>query len=577
MKRALRSLTLFLLASLATACGSKTAAPPSSPSTDESASVESTAAPKPAPKPAPNAWFEDVAAEAGVHFTHRSGHDGQRFLLPESAVGGAALFDADGDGDLDLYLVQSAPPSDNGPAGNRLFQNLGDGRFEDISAGSGAADTGYGVGVATGDYNGDGRTDLYITNVGPNVLLRNEGVGDGGRVTFTDVTEATGTGHRGFGSSAAFFDADRDGDYDLYAVNYIRWTPEVERQCSNRMGEPDYCDPNEYQAPAMDVLYRNEGNGTFTDISQAAGLGIRYGNGLGVVVGDWNGDGWSDLFVANDRNPDQLWVNKHNGRFEDQALVAGAATDEGGRAKAGMGTASADLDGDGDEDLLVVNFSDESDSYFQNEGAYFLDATAARGLAAASRPYTRFGIALADFDNDGHLDLYEAAGRVARQRPLFGDDPYAEPNLLFRGGPDRFEEVVPRGGTVPLLTAASRAVASGDMDDDGGIDLLIANRDGPVHLLRNTVPRRGSWISLRVLERSGAHALGAVVRLRVEEREIVRTVRSAASYCAANDPRVHVGLGSATEVRDVRVTWSDGSEERFGDQGANTTVTLRRK
>ncbi len=552
---------------------------------------------EPANPPAP--WFVEVAAEAGLDFVHRSGHDGERFLLPESVAGGGALFDIDGDGWLDVYLVQSAEVPGR-PPGNRLYRNLagdGDGlRFADVTDGSGAGDRGYGVGVATGDYDGDGDTDLYVTNVGPNVLLRNDG---GGR--FTDATAAAGVGDPGHGASAAFLDADLDGDLDLFVVNYVVWSERIERHCRNKLGEADYCDPNEYDAPAPDVLYRNGGAApggivTFTDVSREAGLRAAFGNGLGVVVADFDGDRLPDVFVANDRTPDQLWI--HLGvvdggvRFEDRALVAGCATGDEGVAKAGMGVAARDLDGDGDRDLLVVNYSAESDSFFRNEGSYFVDATAAVGLKTASRPFTRFGLGLADFDNDGVGDLYEAAGRVARASPKPGDDPYAEPNLLFRGvrpGPGggsgggvRFAEVEPRGGTAELLAATSRAAAFGDVDNDGGVDVLVVNRDGPVHLLVNAVADRGHWIAFRVVGGDGGDALGATVRLEAGpriggRRSIVRDVRTASSYCAAGDPRIHVGLGAERWAREIAVEWPEGGPaEPFGDFEAGRIVTLRR-
>ena len=522
--------------------------------------------------PAAEPWFEEVASVRGLVFHHESGHR-DRHLLPEIMAGGAALFDMDGDGDLDAYFVQSGGLVDAAVRrpGNRLFLNLGDGLFRDVTAGSGADDRGYGMGVTAGDYDEDGDADLYITNLGPNVLLRNDGNG-----RFTDVTSAAGVGDPGWGTSAAFVDYDADGDLDLFVTNYLSWSPNTEMTCHGPQGGPDYCSPMT-QSPLADVLYRNDGNGTFTDISEAAGLQTVFGNGLGVVWADFDRSGTPDIFVANDKTPDQLWINQGNGRFEDQASLVGVAVDHDGQAKAGMGVDAVDLDDDMDLDLVVVNLRGESDSFYRHQDEFFIDDTVAIGLRIASRRFTRFGLGIHDFDNDGRLDLYEASGRINRQAERFSVDPYAEPNLLFqglRGG--RFEEVAPRGGTRPVLSATSRAAAFGDVDNDGGIDIVVVNRDGPAYLLRNIVPGRGHWISFRVVDASGRDALGATVRLMADGRRIRRDVKSAYSYLASNDPRVHVGLGSTDRVTDVTVQWLGGVVEAFGDLAGDRIVTLRR-
>ena len=516
-------------------------------------------------------WFEEAALERGIDFVHHSGHR-EHYLMPEIMAGGAALFDMDGDGDLDAYLVQGG--SLQGASGhfNQLYRNKGAGRFENATAGSGSGDGGYGMGVAAGDYDGDGDTDLYVTNVGANALLRNDGRG-----RFTDVTAPARVGDRSWGAGAAFLDYDGDGDLDLFAANYIDWSLQTRKECANSLGGPDYCSPQDYDAPVPDLLYRNDGDGTFADVSAAAGLDAAFGNGLGVVCGDFDGDGRTDIFVANDGVMNQLWMNQGDGTFVDEALLRGCALDESGIAKAGMGVSAVDVDDNATLDLLVVNLESETDSFYRNQGTYFTDATAAAGLAWGSHLYTRFGVGLLDFDNDGRLDLYAANGRIDRgSSSARAGDPFAEPNLLLRGGPGgRFEEVMPRGGTAGLLVATSRAAAFGDVDDDGGIDVLVVNRDAPAHLLRNVAAAGGGWIAFRVLDERGSDALGAVVTFAVGDAQKTREVRTAYSYLAANDPRVHAGLGAAAGVADVVVRWPGGRGESFGAFEGGRTVTLR--
>ena len=513
------------------------------------------------------AWFGDEAAERGIDFRHVSGFDG-RYLLPEITGSGAALADVDGDGDLDAYIVQSGSLYPGAARhADRLYLNRGDGYFEPGPDGPGAA--GYGMGVAAGDYDNDGDVDLYVANVGPNALLRNDGSG-----RFENMAAAAGVDEPGWGTSAAFLDLDGDGDLDLYLANYIQWRIEAELDCY-MAGVRTYCPPQNYKAAAPDHLFRNNGDGTFTDVSREAGLKLAFGNGFGVVGADFDGNGRTDIFVANDMTVNQLWLNQGDLRFVESALQWGCGVDEYGQAKAGMGVASADIDDDGDADVLVVNLEGQTDSLFLNQGAWFDDATAAFGLGIESRKHTRFGVALADFDNDGTLDLFEANGRVAHaesgQKGLF-----AEPNMLYRGDEaGRFEPVEPAGGVFPPLVHTSRGLAVGDVDDDGGLDLLVVNRDAPPYLLMNRVPQRGNWIRFRVLARQGRDAHAATVSATVGATRTHRDVQPASSYLSSNDPRVHFGLGVTEGATDVAVRWPDGKTEAFGDFAGGRTVTLR--
>ncbi|MFT5048808.1 MAG: hypothetical protein ACI8QZ_000195 [Chlamydiales bacterium] len=520
-------------------------------------------------------WFTDTIDSSGITFVHTTGHT-ERYLMPENVTGGGALFDMDGDGDLDLYLIQGGNPYDPqaNELPNHLYENLGDGTFRDVTQGSGTGDSGYGMGVACGDYDNDGDADIYLTNLGRNVLFRNDGDG-----VFVDVTAEAGVGDDGWGTSTAFLDIDRDGDLDLYVCNYLIWSLAVEEDCRNSHGVLDYCGPAVYQASARDVIYRNNGDGTFVDASVEVGLGQSFGNGLGLGCTDFNGDGWIDVFIANDLTLDQLWMNQGDGTFTDEAVFMGCAVDENGVAKAGMGVAIADIDLDGDQDMMVCNLRTETDSLYINQGGFFSDSTAQLGLGLVSRTFTRFGMGWADFDNDGLLDLYQANGRVKREDkrwPEDPDDPYSEPNVLFRGSPSGFEEVHPRGGTAELIVASSRAAIFGDIDNDGAIDIVVVNQNKLPTVLMNRCGDGGHWVTFRVVNRHGSDALGAQVRIRIGEQWIVRDIQPAYSFLASNDPRAHFGLGERTAIDEVVVVWPDGERESVGTFAADAMHEIRR-
>ena len=524
--------------------------------------------------PSETPWFSEEATARGIDFVHHSGYDG-RPMMPEMVGGGVALADLDGDNDLDLYLVQSGRVDKTlsvETSANRLYLNRGDGDFDKVEKAAGAGDRGYGMGVAAGDYDNDGDVDLYVTNLGPNVLLQNDGSGQ-----FADVTNEARVGDPSWSTAATFLDLDADSDLDLFVVNYLHWIKNIEQDCYVSALFITYCGPTVYDVPATDRVYRNNGDGTFSDITVTAGINVAFGNGLGVVGADFNGDGLTDVFVANDTMVNQLWMNLGNLRFEEACLFWSCAMDSQGVEKAGMGVAAADVDDDGDSDLLVVNLELQSDSFFRNEGTYFHDATQLAGLGPVSMRHTRFGVTFADFDNDGRLDLYEANGKVSASEASEGDA-YAETNTLLRGsiseGAVRFDEVKPQGGVSPGLVHTSRGLAVGDIDDDGGLDLVVTNRDAAPYILVNQASR-GNWVRFRVLT-GNRDAHGATVSLTVKKTRMSRDVQPAASYLAANDPKVHFGLGEEPEVRNVAVRWPGGEKEEFGNFPAGATYELRK-
>ena len=515
-------------------------------------------------------WFVESSEQLGLAFQHVRAEEVQ-YHFPEIMSGGAAWIDYDGDGFWDLYVVQGGSPAGAGAntPGNRLYRNVGGTRFEDVTESAGVGDNQYGMGASVGDYDNDGDLDLYVTNVGANVLYRNEGDG-----RFVDVTEAADVGHPGWGTSSVFADYNGDGLLDLYVVNYILWSPEREMECTTGGAGRDYCHPDNYNAPAVDVLYQNMGNGRFEDVTASAGINTVAANGLGIVEGDFNGDNLTDFYVANDGNPNQYWVNNGDGTFTDRAVLSGTAVNRQGAAEAGMGVVAFDAEQDGDLDLFMTHLRGETNTLYRNTNGVFQDVTAAQGLAAPSISLTGFGVGAFDFNQDGYEDLYVANGRVGRSGVVEGD-PFAEPNLLFLGhGPGGFEEVKPTGGTTAELVATSRAAAFADYDNDGDIDIAVVNNGGDLYLLQNVVADARNWIGLVIESEAGRIPVGARVAVHVGTETWWRWIRAGGSYQASNDLRVHVGVGVAPQVDSVRVTLKDGQAFVFKELDVNQYHTL---
>src|SRR5829696_3559897 len=494
------------------------------------------------------ALFVDAAESTGLQFTHVTGETGQ-YYMAEQMGAGVALFDYDNDGDLDVFFVQGGSFGKGVAAGSgsRLFRNdlivAADGkrtlRFTDVTAAAGVGFRGYGMGVAVGDYDGDERLDLLVTGFESAALYHNNGDG-----TFTDATARSGIRETLWSTSAAFVDYDRDGRLDLFVARYLDFTPASNKVCHDAVGARDYCSPRAYK-PVPAALYHNDGDGRFSNTTEAAGISKAYGAGLGVATGDYNADGWPDLYVANDATPNQLWINRRNGTFADEGLLSGAALNAAGNPEGSMGIASGDFDADGDEDLFVTNIIGETYALYVNDGTgVFEDARTRAGLAAPTAPYTGFGTDWFDYDNDGRLDLFIANGAVNVVEAQRGQPrPFRMKNQLFRNlGEGRFAETGGKAGPAFARAGIARGAAFGDIDNDGDVDVVTTNNGGPASLLLNQTAGGNSknhWVEISVRQPSGNRfAFGTWIGVeRAGQPTLWRRVRTDGSYLSASDAR----------------------------------------
>ena len=527
--------------------------------------------PQPASSQAERIRFTDMTAQLDIQFRHTNGESGQKYFI-EPIGSGVALFDFDNDGNLDLYLVNGSDlPGRTSPIlpTNRLYRNDGD-TFTDVTTQAAVGDTGYGLGCCVGDYDNDGFTDLYVTNFGGNVLYHNNGDG-----TFTDATESAGVGGNQFSSGCAFVDLDADGYLDLYVVNYVQFDPATNPECT-RQGVRTYCTPEALQG-AADVLYRNNGDGTFTDITAEAGISGANGKGLGVVCGDIDNDGDSDIFVANDTTPNFLYRNDSDTaiKMTEAALFAGVALSEEGRAYSGMGANFGDFDNDGYLDIVITNFQDQTNSLYHNaQSDFFNEVSFAKGIGERSLRYLAWGVDFVDFNNDGWLDLFVANGHlddnVAEIDPI---GTYTQPNQLFLS--NRGLNFAESADAAIANQKVSRGAAFGDIDNDGDVDIVVSNlKDAPT-VLRNDSDNASRWLSIKLV---GTHcnrdAIGARVTVVSEDLTQIREVKSGSGYISQNDLRLHFGLGNATRVDTLTVRWLCGKVQTLQNLETNQVLMI---
>jgi hypothetical protein len=515
--------------------------------------------------------FTDVTAQAGIHFTHNSGRAGQKYL-PETLGSGCAFFDADGDGWPDILLING---KDWTPRGTKslpaLYHNNHNGTFTDVTRGSGLDVEMYGMGVAIADYDNDGREDVYITALDGDHLFHNEGNGK-----FRDVTKSAGIQNASFGTSAAWLDYDRDGKLDLFVANYVQWSPKLDLWCSLDGATKSYCTPESYKG-TRSRLFRNLGGGRFEDVGDKAGVGDPTSKSLGVAVLDYNGDGWPDLFVANDTQPNKLYRNNRNGTFSEAGMAAGVAYGEEGVARGAMGVDSADYDHSGRAHLLVGNFSNQMLGLYHNEGnGLFVDEAPASAVGRSSLLALTFGVLFFDYDLDGYPDILTANGhideQIGRVQPKVS---YRQAPFLFRNiGDGHFRNVTAEMGAAFNRPIVGRGAAYADFDHDGDLDILISTNNGPAYLFRNDGGNRNHWLTIRLSgTKSNRDGIGSVIRVKGSSFTQSNTVHSGSSYCSQSDLAETFGLGKDTSA-SVEIEWPSGIRQSIGKLDANQFVTI---
>jgi enediyne biosynthesis protein E4 len=519
--------------------------------------------------------FEEVPASSShISWVHTAGKSPQKYL-PETTGAGCAFLDYDNDGWMDIYLVNSGKCdffNPNPPLRNALYRNNRDGTFTDVTEKAGVAAGGYGQGVAVGDYDGDGFPDLYVTQYGKSILYHNNGDG-----TFTDVTEKAGLAAPGWASSAAWFDYDNDGRLDLFVCNFALFSKEKSLPCT-AYNKPGYCIPTLYQ-PSASWLFHNNGDGTFTDVSQSSGIAKHLGKAWGVVAADLNNDGLMDLFAANDTVQNYLYMNRGHGKFDEIAALAGVGFSENGRPRSGMGVDAADMNDDGWMDLFVANIDHERFSLYQNNhDETFEDEANATGIGAATRLISGWGLKFFDYDNDGNLDLILANGNPDDMiETLQKEVTYQEPLMLFHNDGKTLRNVSAQSGPLFARNLSARGLAVGDFNNDGAVDVLISVNDAAPLILRNTAAKDNHWLGVRLVgKKANRDAIGARLTYQAADLKRTRTVVGGGSYLSSHDPRIVLGLGSRTKIDWLEVHWPlpSGKIERFTNLPIDKYITL---